>query len=179
MDEYQDFRPPAAPVADMDGGRPLELAERSSRLWAKCVDWLTLVGLLLAVGMVAALTLPALLLAGRGGSAGRALPLAAGAVFVAGLVLGLAGLGVWNCVWLHRYGQTVGKRALGIMIVRGNGERASLGRIFGLRYLPMMILGAIPFLGPLVTLTDILLIFRDNRLCLHDHIADTRVVKAG
>ena len=68
------------------------------------------------------------------------------------LLLAFVALVVWNCVWLHRYGQTVGKRALGIRIVRGNGERASLGRIFGLRYLPMMILGAIPFLGPLVTL---------------------------
>jgi len=73
----------------------------------------------------------------------------------------------------------VGKRALGIRIVRSSGERASLGRIFALRYLPVTLLGAIPYLGPVFSLVDILLIFRDSRQCLHDQIADTIVVKAG
>jgi len=179
VDDYRDFRPPAAPVADAWPGPAQEAAERGARFWAKCVDGLTVVGLLLAVGVLAAVAIPALLAYRRGGPAGRGPALAAGVAFAAALGLALVALIVWNCVWLHRYGQTVGKRALGIMIVRGNGERASLARIFGLRYLPMMVLGALPFLGPLITLTDILLIFRDNRLCLHDHIADTRVVKAG
>ena len=179
MDDYQDFRPPAAPVADGWPGQALEPAERSDRFWAKCVDGLTVLGLLAAVGVVAAIAIPAMLAHRRGGPANPALTLAAGIGFGTVLLLALAALIVWNCVWLHRYGQTVGKRALHIRIVRASGEPASLGRIFALRYLPMMILGAIPLLGPLVTLTDILLIFRDNRLCLHDHIADTRVVKAG
>jgi uncharacterized RDD family membrane protein YckC len=179
VDEYQDFRPPAAPVADAWPEPALEPAARSARFWAKCVDGLTVIGLLLGVGVLAAVAIPALLAYRRGAHASQGLTLAAGIGFGAALLLAFVALVAWNCVWLHRYGQTVGKRALGIMIVRGDGSRASLGRIFLLRYLPMMILGALPLLGPLITLTDILLIFRDNRLCLHDHIADTRVVKAG
>jgi len=78
---------------------------------------------------------------------------------------------VWN-------GQTVGKRALRIRILRSNGERATLGHIFSRRFLPTTLLGVIPRLGPLVTLADCLLIFRDSRKCLHDQFADTIVVKA-
>ena len=36
----------------------------------------------------------------------------------------------------------------------------------------------VPFVGGLVSLVDALLIFRDDRRCLHDEIADTIVVTA-
>jgi uncharacterized RDD family membrane protein YckC len=141
------------------------------------VDGLTVLAVLLGAGMVAAIGILAL---GAGhGVPGHVLGLTVAALLV-GLFgfLSLAGLAVWNCIWLQRYGQTVGKRVLHIRIVRSNGERASLGRIFGLRYLPMILLGAIPKLGVLITLADYLLIFRESRKCLHDQIADTIVVKA-
>ena len=60
MDDYQDFRPPAAPVTDAWPGASQEPAERSARFWAKCVDGLTGVGLLLGAGVVAALAIPAM-----------------------------------------------------------------------------------------------------------------------
>lgn len=179
MNDYQDFTPPAAPLADAPP-HALELADRGARLGAKCLDYLTGFGLLLAVGLVAAICVPALMISGPGRIGGPphapiALLLTLGLATAAGLI----GLVVWNCVWLDRYGQTIGKRVARIRIVRSNGERASLGRIFALRYLPMTLLGAIPFLGTLITLTDDLLIFRESRQCLHDQIADTIVVKAG
>lgn len=179
MDDYQDFRPPSAPVADEAETAALVLAERGARFWAKCVDWLTLLGLVLAAGVVSVLTIPAMLAYRRAGGSVPGLNVAAAATMGLVLVLGFIALAVWNCVWLHRYGQTVGKRALGIRIVRSSGERASLGRIFALRYLPVTLLGAIPYLGPVFSLVDILLVFRDSRQCLHDQIADTIVVKAG
>jgi uncharacterized RDD family membrane protein YckC len=40
------------------------------------------------------------------------------------------------------------------------------------------IIGAIPYLGGIYGLVDALFIFRDDRRCVHDHIAGTRVVKA-
>ena len=40
------------------------------------------------------------------------------------------------------------------------------------------IITAVPFVGPLVGLIGILFIFRDDRRCLHDHLAGTRVVQA-
>jgi uncharacterized RDD family membrane protein YckC len=179
VNDYQDFTPPAAPLADAPP-HALELADRGARLGAKCLDYLTGFGLLLAVGLVAAICVPALMISGPARIGGPphapiALLLTLGLATAAGLI----GLVVWNCVWLDRYGQTIGKRVARIRIVRSNGERASLGRIFALRYLPMTLLGAIPFLGTLITLTDDLLIFRESRQCLHDQIADTIVVKAG
>ena len=36
-----------------------------------------------------------------------------------GLLLALM---IWNLIWLHRYGQTIGKRIVKIRIVRSNGE---------------------------------------------------------
>ena len=61
---------------------------------------------------------------------------------------------------------------------RSSGEPATLGRIFLLRFLPVTLLGAVPLLGNVLTLVDILLIFRDSQKCLHDQFADTIVVKA-
>ena len=176
MNDYQDFRPPTAPVTDAPAS-PLELAERGSRLGAKCLDGLTVLAVMLAAGIVAAIAIPLLGLLHGTGDRHFGLTIAA---LLAGLMgfLAMLALIIWNCVWLQRYGQTVGKRVLHIRIVRSSGERASLGRIFGLRYAPMILLGAVPYLGFLITLADYLLVFRDSRKCLHDQFADTIVVKA-
>src|SRR5688572_28046641 len=48
-------------------------------------------------------------------------------------VLLLLGLFVYNLVLLNQRGQTLGKRWIGIKIVRTDGTPASLGRILGLR----------------------------------------------
>jgi uncharacterized RDD family membrane protein YckC len=37
--------------------------------------------------------------------------------------------------------------------------------------------GVLPFVGPLLSIVNVLLIFRDDRRCGHDLIAGTRVVK--
>jgi len=175
VEEYQDFRPPLAPLNDAPDA-PLELADRGSRLGAKCLDGLTVMGVVLVAGIAAAIVIPVLRSSGRT----LAEPGVPAAALAAALIvfLAFAGLIIWNCVWLHRYGQTIGKRVLHIRIVRSDGRRVGLGRIFALRYLPMTVLGFIPFLGFMITLTDWLLIFRDSRKCLHDQFADTIVVRA-
>ena len=96
-------------------------------------------------------------------------------IMVLGLLILLA-LFVTNCVLLHRHGQTIGKRMLDIAIVRTNGDRMGLRRYLLQRLLPMILLGAIPMVGGLVSLVDPLLIFGKQRRCLHDLIADTIVV---
>jgi uncharacterized RDD family membrane protein YckC len=177
MGDYQPFRPPVAPLAD-GGPEEQELAGRGLRLAAKLLDGLCVAGVAIFLGILAAISMPILLRSDPIGHASpAAVPVAATLVTLAFLCM--VALIVWNCVWLRRYGQTVGKRAVGIRIVRSDGSRASLGRIFALRYLPMALLSAIPFLGFFIRLTDILLIFRDSRQCLHDQIADTKVVRAG
>jgi uncharacterized RDD family membrane protein YckC len=99
------------------------------------------------------------------------------AIAGAGLWLALLGFVAW--VWLtilfvSRNGQSIGKKLLGIKVVRSDGSKASLGRIFWLRNVVNTLLGLIPMYG----LVDALLIFGEARQCVHDKIADTIVIKA-
>ena len=97
------------------------------------------------------------------------------------LILGLVVLVVVlvvNCVLLHRYGQTIGKRTLDIAIVRTDGSRVGLLRVLFVRTLPIGLLSRVPVVGPLLWLVDSLMIFGSERRCLHDLIADTIVVDA-
>ena len=59
-------------------------------------------------------------------------------------------------------------------MVRSDGTKASLGRIFALRNLISWLL-AFTFV---YTIIDALFIFGDERQCLHDKMADTIVVVA-
>jgi len=100
---------------------------------------------------------------------------------VALMLLGLAlmiTIIVVNCLLLHRSGQTIGKRALDIAVVRTDGSRVSLPRYIFLRIAPMLVLGMIPLVGKVSGLIDPLLIFGKEKRCLHDLIADTIVVDA-
>jgi uncharacterized RDD family membrane protein YckC len=77
---------------------------------------------------------------------------------------------------LYRSGQTIGKRALDIAVVRSDGSPVALSRYIFLRVAPMWLLGLIPLVGRFIGLVDPLLIFGKERRCLHDLIADTIVV---
>jgi uncharacterized RDD family membrane protein YckC len=79
---------------------------------------------------------------------------------------------------VHKNGQTIGKRIVGIKVVRTDFSRATLGRIFWLRNVVNAIPGAIPYVGNVYGLVDHLFIFGESRQCVHDKIADTVVVKA-
>jgi uncharacterized RDD family membrane protein YckC len=90
----------------------------------------------------------------------------------------MIGLFVTNCILLHRNGQTLGKRIVGIKVVRGDGSRIGLGRIILLRVIPISLLGGIPVIGGFISLADSLMIFGPERRCLHDIFADTIVISA-
>lgn len=96
-------------------------------------------------------------------------------LYVLAILLALAVI-VVNCVMLAQSGQTIGKRALEIAVVRGDGSPITLVRYIFLRVIPVGLLGMIPVVGRLVGLVDPLLIFGKERRCLHDLIADTIVV---
>ena len=140
-----------------------ELADRWVRLGAALLDALCYAGLSIA----SAILLPILAFGGE-------TLMALGTVL---LLLATVGLLVVNCVLLHRHGQTIGKRMLGIRIVRRDGRPVGLLRVFGLRWLPITLLSLIPYVGIVIGLVNVLMIFGDDRRCLHDLIADTTVVK--
>lgn len=91
----------------------------------------------------------------------------------------LLGYFIYSTVLVYLYGQTFGKRMMGIRVVRVDGSRVAFSRFIFLRWLPVTILGAIPFVGWIVGLLDPLLILRESRQCLHDDFANTRVVTAA
>jgi uncharacterized RDD family membrane protein YckC len=81
-----------------------------------------------------------------------------------------------NLALLARYGQTVGKRLVGLRIVQRDGRRASLGRLSWRRTSLPGLLGASPGFGTLFAVADALMIFSRGRMTLHDRIAQTIVV---
>ncbi len=174
----KDYNPYNAPDADLEGAEEDEyvLASRGSRLGASALDGLVfLVPILIALLVVFALSSGSfneMLTSGEFDESAKGVLIAVGG----GLLLLFLGMFVLNLVWLYRYGQTIGKRMLGIKIVRTDGSRCELWRIILLRVFIIQILSQIPILGTLVALGDPLMIFRKSRQCLHDNIADTIVV---
>lgn len=190
------YAPPTARVADVtDTSANVELATPAQRLGAAVVDTLT--------GVVA--YLPVLIVAAIHWNANG--PFIAnfinGGLAISGVVVVI--LLIITIVLVARYGQTIGKRVLGIRVARPDGSKASLGRIFWLRnvvntflggvvggvlggvaglILGLMHAGSISVLvagylfGYLYPLVDALMIFGKSRQCLHDRIANTIVVRA-
>ncbi|MGY4514746.1 RDD family protein [Lysobacter sp. HA18] len=95
--------------------------------------------------------------------------------FLATTALLLIGLVVANVIGLDRSGQTLGKRLVGIRILRSDGSHPTLGRSFGLRAVVPFVISF--FFGPF-GLIDVLWIFGNEHRCLHDLLADTIVVPA-
>lgn len=162
-----DYNPYSAPLAQVDQvseHADLELADRGARLGAYLLDNLIVLGALFLIVPVGAA------LERVNKSAGLIAILLMGVVFI--------GLLVVNLVMLHRHGQTLGKRIVGIRILRIDGSRCELWRIIVLRVIASGLLQAIPFIGWIFFLVDSLMIFGDERRCLHDIFADTMVVRA-
>lgn len=182
------FAPPRATVADTFADAPprMVVATRGQRFLAVLVDISPgfVIGL---IGVVMAFTMMPGLLAGNFNPAAASIA-TFGLFFV---VIGVGSLGwiIWNIVLLYKYGQTVGKKALGIRVVRMDGSRVSFPRFVFLRWLAMAVIGGIvggicgalhiPFVGNLVGIADILFIFGPACRCLHDFVADTQVVTAA
>jgi uncharacterized RDD family membrane protein YckC len=170
MNTTNPYAPPQAAVKDVrEPDATSEAAGRGTRLVAFILDGIAAAALIyvpLAIGVA---------MNGR--------PLIVNARFNTLAIIGpgswlpLLGLVAW--VWLtilfvSRNGQTIGKKLLGIKVVRSDGSKASLGRIFWLRNVVNAVLGFIPLYG----IVDLLLIFGEARQCVHDKIADTIVIKA-
>ena len=160
------YAPPQAEVADV-AGDGVELAGRGTRLGAVLIDGLLVAALLWGVSRVTPWNVFA-----PDVSTGLL------RLLLTNLVLGFIAFTLINGYLLATQGQTLGKRLLGLRIVRPDGGRASLARLLGARYGLGYVVSLVPIAGGLYGLLDSLLIFRESHQCLHDNIADTIVVKA-
>jgi len=171
MNTPNPYAPPQAAVqdfADPDGASAL--ADRGTRLLASILD-----GLLIAVMIYVPLGIGLAL-------NGRPIVLSGGhfntaALLGSGSWLPVIGLLIWGwltVLFVARNGQSIGKKMLGIKVVRSDRSPASLGRIFLLRNVVNTVLAFLPLYG----IVDALLIFGEKRQCVHDKLADTIVIKA-
>lgn len=166
MSDENPYAPPSADV-EVETAMESELAGRWARLGGALID-----GIILLVA-VFAIMIPM-------GYWERAMADALTfsdnvTMFVLYMVLYLA----INGYTLSTRGQSVGKIIAGTRIVSySDGRLLPLWKLFVMRYLSVSLLGAVPVIGIILTLINILLIFGNEKRCGHDLIAGTRVVKA-
>ena len=171
------YAPPAAPTLAATGaftGAPL--ASLGQRFGAALIDF----------GFFVAAYLPIILAVGLSAfvsaAAGQTPSDAAAAAPNTGL-LALGGflflvLLIVNLVMLAKRGQTLGKRFVGIRIVAVDSDNhPGAVRTILLRSIVNGIISSVPLLGSVYALVDICFIFREDRRCIHDLLAGTRVVQ--
>jgi uncharacterized RDD family membrane protein YckC len=147
--------------------RPLEMAGLSRRLLAIMVDFLVLMIPLML--LMFAIALPSGIFFKE---MGKSDPSPAFLAFQGLLTLGYMGFGIaYEGVMLSNGGQTVGKKLLKIKVVTPDGNDITSGQAWT-RSVVRQVLGAVPCLG----LVDYLVVFGDQRTCIHDQAARTRVV---
>jgi len=161
-----DENPYAPPGADITVEDSTELAERGTRLGGAIIDGviygLVFWGAILALGLFDRIASQTENLAVLGQL----------------LVLSIACFLVLNGYLLAKHGQTIGKRILDMRIVSVDDNKIlPIWKLISLRYLPVWIVGYIPVVGPVLGLIDPLFIFREDRRCVHDLIAGTKVIK--
>jgi|SRR6187551_2119941 len=162
------YAPPQAVVEDVvDPAAGIQLADRGTRLGAAMLDGL-IFGLMVYLPFVLAFTL--------GMSGSRPGQFSSTASWI-GLILGGIGFIVWmyfTVKFLGENGQSIGKRACKIKMLRTDGSEVSISRVIIGRNIINTLLGIIPLYG----IIDALFIFGNARRCVHDYIADTIVIKA-
>lgn len=183
MSTPNNYAPPQSVVADVSSSDvAFEKATRLSRLLAFIIDGLIfgipfapLYIAMFSAGMHARMNPQAFAGAWLAAVAGAGISLYVGGVIYIALI-------AVTIMLVHRNAQTIGKKLMGIKVARKNGSRASLARIFWLRNvvnsLVGMVLLVVPFIGGLYSLIDPLVIFGEQRRCVHDYIADTIVIRA-
>ncbi|MGO4262518.1 RDD family protein [Lysobacter sp. TAB13] len=145
-------------------------ADRGIRLVARLIDWGLQMACLVPLIVIVAMNPQ------QNGETPDFTPLQITGMVICGLaVLGLA---IYQLVLLYQTSQTLGKRWMNIKIVRNDGSPASFGRILGLRMVVTGVIEQVPCLGGLFALANVLWIFGEESRCLHDLLADTKVVNA-
>lgn len=83
-----------------------------------------------------------------------------------------------NGFLIKEYGQTIGKWVCNIYIAENPTKtKSNFSNIFFKRYLPLLIIVGINYIGVILLLIDFLFVFRDDKRCIHDLIANTQVLE--
>ncbi|OGT55674.1 MAG: hypothetical protein A3E01_17075 [Gammaproteobacteria bacterium RIFCSPHIGHO2_12_FULL_63_22] len=167
MSEHNPYDAPNATVADIDD-QQVQLAGRGMRLVGSLIDTVLMLVILV----------PAMFAGGYISSIMSGVEPS----FVNQMQWGLIGFIIFLVVQgfpLYSSGQTWGKKALGIKIVDMQGNKPEFGKLIGLRYLTTWVIGLVPVLGTIYQFVNVLFIFGNDRRCIHDKIAGTRVVMAN
>ena len=82
---------------------------------------------------------------------------------------------ILNSWTLSKYGQTLGKRFMKIAIATEGFCVPDFNRLIAMRYLPFYLANLV-LIASLLPLVDVLMIFRSDRRCLHDMLAQTQVI---
>jgi uncharacterized RDD family membrane protein YckC len=138
------------------------LAERGARFAAVAIDQVALVAPIFVCMLLG-------ILLSNGPDAGLSM-LGLGA-------LGALGVASYQLYLLATVGQSLGKRVMGIKVVRTDGRPVDLARLIFLRNVVPALIGMCTW--NVFNLVDALCIFTQQRRCLHDHIADTQVIAVG
>lgn len=141
------------------------LAEPGSRFVAQLVDSVVVVLPFIALGIFAAMAASISDSGTRGSVVGIAMLLGG---------VGMLGVIGYQLYLLSQIGQTLGKRMMGIKVVRTDGSPVDLGRLILLRNVVPWVINS--FCG-IFGIIDALFIFGAERRTLHDQIADTKVIK--
>jgi uncharacterized RDD family membrane protein YckC len=142
---------------------PGSLAERGARLLAASIDELIVLGTFLPMLFGSVPTLVNLVSGGTDPELFDTGTIVSAMLNGPGTTITVVALLIW-CVITVRLvvanGQSIGKRLVGIKVVRTDGSPNLL-----------------PYLGWFYMFADPLLIYQDSRKCIHDLIADTIVVR--
>lgn len=101
--------------------------------------------------------------------------------FLDNIKIGLLGFVIFLVIqgyFLNASGQTIGKKILGTKIVTMNNEKPEFLKLILMRYATVHAISQIPVLGGIFGMVNaIFIFFGDQRQCLHDKFAGTKVVK--
>ncbi len=143
------------------------LASRWKRLWASMLDSLIMLSVIL----------PAMYFTGGfDGMSKGVQPSFEYSLMIT--TLGIVAFIIININLLVNYGQTVGKKILGIKIVDLEGNLPSLKKHLLKRYAVYFLPDQVPVVGQFFSMINILFIFGKEKRCIHDLVAETKVIMA-
>ena len=175
MSTNNPYAPPVAAVRDIPAVYAnTELADLLPRLGAAILDGIIFMGMVYVPGLIVAMVMGLAAASTDNRDAGTVVGFMAVAVMLVGLVVW-----AWLTIkYVNENGQSIAKKIVGIKVVRSDGSRASLARIFWLRNVVNSLPGLLGYIGiAYQALIDPLFIFQDSRQCLHDKLADTIVIR--